>query len=157
VTEEVAYQPEAIEKHLSSPGLASHVLALCDALAVVEPFDETHIEAGVRDTATALGIKAGLLIHATRVAVTGRTSSPGLFELLALIGRASTLSRLNRLRRFLVARQSISAPVSWNSDLHRDSRALRRHLGKKCASLRPGVAPMCDRRDMFVSDCPLVR
>jgi glutamyl-tRNA synthetase len=104
VTEEVAYQPEAVEKHLSSPGLESHVSALFDALAVVEPFDETHIEAGVRDTANAVGIKAGLLIHATRVAVTGRTSSPGLFEVLALIGRARTLARLDRLRRFLVAR-----------------------------------------------------
>jgi hypothetical protein len=38
------------------------------------------------------------------VAVTGRTSSPGLFEVLALIGRASTLARLDRLQRFLVAR-----------------------------------------------------
>ena len=104
VTENVVYQPEAVEKHLSSPGLASHVSALHDALAVIEPFDEAHIEASVRDTASALGIKAGLLIHATRVAVTGRTSSPGLFEVLALVGRASTLARLDRLRRFLVAR-----------------------------------------------------
>ena len=103
VTEEVVYQPEAVEKHLSSPGLASYVSALCDALAVVEPFDETLIEASVRDTANALGIKAGLLIHATRVAVTGRTSSPGLFEVLALVGRARTLARLDRLQRFLVA------------------------------------------------------
>ena len=104
VTDEVVYQPEAVEKHLSSPGLASHVSALYDALAVVEPFDETHIEASVRDTANALGIKAGQLIHATRVAATGRTSSPGLFEVLALLGRAGTLARLDRLRRFLGAR-----------------------------------------------------
>jgi glutamyl-tRNA synthetase len=104
LTEEVVYQPEAIEKHLSSPGLAAHVSALSGALAVVEPFDEARIEASVRDVANTLGTKAGLLIHATRVAVTGRTSSPGLFEVLALLGRVRTLARLDRLHRFLVAR-----------------------------------------------------
>ena len=52
----------------------------------------------------ALGIKAGDLIHATRVAVTGRTTSPGIFEVLALLGRETTLARFDRLRQFLLAR-----------------------------------------------------
>jgi nondiscriminating glutamyl-tRNA synthetase len=104
LTDDVTYQPDAVEKHLSSPDLASHIAALFDALGDVEPFDEARIEACVRDTANTLGVKAGLLIHATRVAVTGRTSSPGLFEVLALLGRVRTLARLDRLRRFLVAR-----------------------------------------------------
>ena len=56
------------------------------------------------DTAAALGIKAGPLIHAARVAVTGRTNSPGLFEMLALLGRARRSSRLDRLEQFLLAR-----------------------------------------------------
>ena len=61
------------------------------------------MEASVRATATARGIKAGVLIHATRVAVMGRTSSPGLFELLALLGPGRTLARLDRLVSFLEA------------------------------------------------------
>ena len=47
------------------------------------------------------GIKAGDLIHATRVAVTGRTASPGLFELLPLLGRDRTVGRLEDLQAFL--------------------------------------------------------
>ena len=73
-------------------------------LAAAEPFNEATLEATLRNTATALGIKAGALIHATRVAVTGRTTSPGIFEVLALLGRETTLARLDRLQQFLLAR-----------------------------------------------------
>ena len=68
------------------------------------PFDEAQVEAAVRGTATARGIKAGALIHATRVAVTGRTMSPGLFELLAWLGPERTHARLTRLLEFLATR-----------------------------------------------------
>jgi glutamyl-tRNA synthetase len=70
----------------------------------VTPFDESHVEAAVRRTASELGIKAGTLIHATRVAVTGRASSPGLFEVLVLLGRERTVERLSRLQAFLSRR-----------------------------------------------------
>ena len=48
----------------------------------------------VRATAETRGIKAGVLIHATRVAVTGRAVSPGIFDVLELIGRERVLNRL---------------------------------------------------------------
>ena len=96
-----AYEPEAVGKHLSTPDLRAHVEALIDALGACTPFDESHIEAALRSTAERRGIKAGPLIHATRVAITGRTTSPGLFEVLALLGRDETLARLGRLQSFL--------------------------------------------------------
>jgi glutamyl/glutaminyl-tRNA synthetase len=60
----------------------------------------------LRAVASERNVKAGALIHATRVAVTGRTASPGLFEVLVLIGRERTLARLGRLNAFLASRQS---------------------------------------------------
>jgi glutamyl-tRNA synthetase len=39
-------------------------------------------------------VKAATLIHAVRVAVTGKTASPGLFEVLALVGRDRTRARI---------------------------------------------------------------
>ena len=45
-----------------------------------------------------------MLIHATRVAVTGRTASPGLFEVLVLLGRERTVTRLEQLVNFLATR-----------------------------------------------------
>jgi glutamyl-tRNA synthetase len=97
----VEYEAEAIEKHLGSAGLGSHVDALIATLRSTDPFDEPHVEAAVRGTAAERGIKAGMLIHATRVAVTGRTASPGLFEVLVLLGRDRTVVRLERLVNFL--------------------------------------------------------
>jgi nondiscriminating glutamyl-tRNA synthetase len=77
------------------PSMADHLAALRDAYATVDPFDETTTETALRSLAGERGIKAGPLIHATRVALTGRAQSPGLFEVMCLLGRGSTLSRLS--------------------------------------------------------------
>ena len=58
------------------------------------PFDPPTLEAALRALADERGIKAGVLIHATRVAVTGQAVSPGIFEVLALVGRDRALRRL---------------------------------------------------------------
>jgi glutamyl/glutaminyl-tRNA synthetase len=103
--EPAEYEPAA-EKHLSVPGLAGHVEALIAALRAVEPFTETAVEEALRAVAAAQNIKAGALIHATRIALTGRTASPGLFEVIVLLGRETTLARLARLNAVLASRQS---------------------------------------------------
>jgi glutamyl-tRNA synthetase len=100
------YEPAAVEKHLSVPGLADHLEALATALRTVEPFSESAAEAALRAVAAERNVKAGALIHATRAAITGRTTSPGLFEVLVLLGRETTLSRIARLTTFLATRPS---------------------------------------------------
>jgi glutamyl-tRNA synthetase len=60
----------------------------------VEPFDPAALESALRALADERGIKAGALIHATRVAVTGQAVSPGVFDVLALVGRERVLARL---------------------------------------------------------------
>ena len=97
----IAYDPAAVAKHLGAPGLAAHVTALGEALARVDPFEAAPIEAALRKVAGERGIKAAPLIHATRVAVTGQAVSPGLFEVVAVLGRERTLARLEALERFL--------------------------------------------------------
>jgi glutamyl-tRNA synthetase len=106
VLDAVAYEQDAIDKHLTGPDLPGHIVALVDALAQTQPFDEAQVEAAVRGTATGRGIKAGALIHATRVALTGRTTSPGLFEILAWLGPERTRARLNRLLEFLTTQST---------------------------------------------------
>jgi glutamyl-tRNA synthetase len=104
LVESIEYDSEAVAKHLSSPGLSDHVAALAAALRVLDVFDEAQVETAVRGTAAVRGIKAGALIHATRVAVTGRTTSPGIFEVLVLLGRTRSLARLEHLVVFLAGR-----------------------------------------------------
>jgi glutamyl/glutaminyl-tRNA synthetase len=60
----------------------------------VKPFEAGPLEAALRGLAEARGVKPAVLIHATRVAVTGKAVSPGLFEVLELLGRPRTVRRL---------------------------------------------------------------
>lgn len=103
VVDPAEYDADAVRKHLSAPGLAAHVSALHDAFAP-SVFDEASLEQALRRTAEARGVKAGALIHATRIAMTGRMVSPGLFEMLTLVGRERVLARLDRLVDFLESR-----------------------------------------------------
>ena len=86
--------PAAVEKHLSDPALGPHLRAWCDAVAGVQPFNAATLEAALRSLAAERGIKPGALIHATRVAVTGQAVSPGIFDVLELMGRERVVQRL---------------------------------------------------------------
>ncbi|MBI3494085.1 MAG: glutamate--tRNA ligase, partial [Acidobacteria bacterium] len=90
----IEYDGAAVEKHLRAEGMAAHLAALDQAFAALAVFDAATTEAALRSLADARGVKAASLIHAVRVAVTGKTVSPGLFEVLALLGRDNVHSRL---------------------------------------------------------------
>ena len=55
----------------------------------------------MRGLAETLGIKAPALMQATRLAVSGSSASPGLFEMLALLGRDAVVARLRRAAAYL--------------------------------------------------------
>jgi len=90
----VEYDEPAVRKHLGSADLRPHLAAWRDAVARVEPFEAAPLESALRAVAQSRAIKAGALIHATRVAVTGQAVSPGLFEVLELVGRDRVVERL---------------------------------------------------------------
>lgn len=92
-----AYDPAAWEKRLAGPERASELLAAYrESLVSVDPFDEKHLEQAMRDFVEAQGIKLGEIIHAVRVAVTGKAVGFGMFETLAILGRDRTLARVDR-------------------------------------------------------------
>jgi len=90
----IEYDEAAVAKHLRVAGMREHLAALDASIAAVGAFDAPTLEAAVRSTAEARGVKAATLIHATRVAVTGKAVSPGLFEVLELIGPERVQMRL---------------------------------------------------------------
>ena len=92
--DDVERDSAAVAKHLSAPDLGPHLSAWRAKLADTTPFDPPTIESALRALADERGIKAGMLIHATRVAVTGQAVSPGIFEVLALVGRERAIRRL---------------------------------------------------------------
>jgi glutamyl-tRNA synthetase len=95
------YDADAVTRHLAAPEMPEHITALRKMFADT-PFNESALEQALRQLAEERGVKAGTLIHATRIAMTGRMVSPGLFEMLVLLGRERVLSRLDALAEFLL-------------------------------------------------------
>jgi len=93
-TEVVEYDPAAVQKNLATSGMSEHLTVLDAAFGKLPAFDPASTEAALRAVAEARGVKAATLIHAVRVAITGKTVSPGLFEVLALVGRERTHARI---------------------------------------------------------------
>lgn len=92
--DDLEYDEAAVRKHLTPGGTDEHLRAVLAAFAVLGTFDPASIEEAVRSTADARGVKAGTLIHALRVCLTGKTVSPGLFEVASLLGRERVSRRV---------------------------------------------------------------
>jgi glutamyl-tRNA synthetase len=95
---EVKYEREAVEKHLGEPVVFERLGELKRRLEEIreEDFTKDQIESVIRGLAQEMGIKAKELIHPVRVAVTGKTVGPGLFELMEVLGREKVLKRIER-------------------------------------------------------------
>lgn len=95
--EQVDYDETAFEKYIRKPLEAVGLLRkVRERLATAEPFDGPTLELLVQDFVQAEGIKMNQIIHALRVAVTGKAVGFGLYESLAIQGRESCLARIDR-------------------------------------------------------------
>jgi glutamyl-tRNA synthetase len=65
------------------------------ALVALAKWDAASLEAAVREVADSGGVKLGKLAQPLRAALTGRTTSPGIFDVLALLGRDESLARIS--------------------------------------------------------------
>jgi glutamyl-tRNA synthetase len=95
------YDPEARKKYWRDAALADPLEVLAARLEAAEPFDLAETEKCLRSLAEEKNIKAGLLINASRVALTGQAVAPGLFEVMVTLGRERVATRLRRAAEFL--------------------------------------------------------
>jgi glutamyl-tRNA synthetase len=93
LTDEIVTEEVAARKHLK-PELAAPLQELRAAFDALDPFTTTTTEQALRSVAERHTLKPAALIHATRVAVTGRAASPGLFEVLEILGRPLVVQRM---------------------------------------------------------------
>lgn len=103
-TDEFEYDPEAMKKFWKDSALPGYLSELAGRLRTAEPFDLEAAEKCLRGLAEDKGIKAGLLINASRVALTGQAVAPGLFEVMALLGRDRVVARLEAAANYLASR-----------------------------------------------------
>ncbi len=90
------YDDKAFEKRVRKDGVADLLRKFKDQLAAAEKFDAAALEETLRTFVELEGIKMGGIIHAVRVAVTGKPTGPGMFDCLELLGRDRCLARIER-------------------------------------------------------------
>jgi len=94
--EEVDYDREAAAKEFT-PENRERLKQLREVFAGLSAFDAAALELSLKETAKRLGVKAGVLVHPTRLACTGRTAGPSLYHLLEVLGKERVLRRLDRV------------------------------------------------------------
>jgi glutamyl-tRNA synthetase len=91
----VQYEPQAVQKVLKKEGAPETLEKVMEILSdnALE-FYSYEIEKRLRGLVEEVGLKAKMVFQPIRVAITGRTVSPPLFETIELLGREATLERL---------------------------------------------------------------
>ncbi|MFH1428462.1 MAG: glutamate--tRNA ligase [Candidatus Margulisiibacteriota bacterium] len=92
----ISYDMEAVQTHLTSSSFGL-LKELEPRLSEVVSWDKPALEEVIRGLAKEKELKAADIIHPLRVAITGKSASPGIFETAELIGKEKVLYRLNNL------------------------------------------------------------
>ena len=94
--EKIEYDPAAVAKNWKNPVESAALLrAVKDTLTAAPKWEAEALEGSIRALAESLGITAGKLFQPLRVALTGLTVSPGIFEMLIQMGRELSLKRID--------------------------------------------------------------
>jgi glutamyl-tRNA synthetase len=91
--------PAAFERVIAADGGVEILESARDALSKADPFTEATVEAALRGVVEERGLKPGKVFQPVRVAISGTTASPGIFESVALLGRDEVLARIDRARK----------------------------------------------------------
>lgn len=95
--EDLVFDQRPFQQRLREATEAVGLLKLVrDQLATVEPFDSPTLDKLVHDFVETNGIKIGQIVHALRVAITGKSVGIGLFDAMAILGRTSCIRRIER-------------------------------------------------------------
>lgn len=94
-TQDIKIDPAAEAKYLKED-FSKQFKLFVERLEALDKYDIINIEAVFRDMVKELGIEAKVLIHPIRVALTGKTVGPGLFEVIYYLGLQRTKARLEK-------------------------------------------------------------
>lgn len=95
--DDYVFEEKAVAKWFGHPGVGDRLRAVRDKYTALEPFDRDSVEGVVRDVIAQFNLeKGGEVIHPVRVAISGRTTGPGLFETIVVLGRDRVVRRLDR-------------------------------------------------------------
>ncbi len=97
---EFDYDVQAVKKQFT-PENKDNLFRLKERFGKVDKFTKDAIENALNEIAEELGVKRGKLIHPVRLAVSGVTEGPGLFDILETIGKKETIERMDRAIKYV--------------------------------------------------------
>jgi glutamyl-tRNA synthetase len=98
LSDDYEFDPAGVEKHLRDERLETLLPLLRDDFFIMDDFFADDIEQVLRQRAEKEDVKAALFIHAVRMLVVGTPVSPGIFDVLELIGKDKTIERIDRFK-----------------------------------------------------------
>lgn len=100
-TDDYPFDPKGVSKRLQGDGIPALLEEVADAFAGLDAFTQETTHGVVERMAAEKQANMGVVIHPVRVAVSGLTEGPGLFEMLELIGRERVVARLRNVAAVL--------------------------------------------------------
>jgi glutamyl-tRNA synthetase len=94
--DQFTYDEKDFAKRIAPPEAKALLTKFRDKLTIVEPFEVEPLEAMLKAFVEEQGIKIGDIVHAVRVAISGKGVGPGLYDCLAILGREACLRRIDR-------------------------------------------------------------
>lgn len=97
------YDEKGVEKHFRRENSRQILTEISQTLAAVEPFDALQVKEALEALSKKLNLSLGKINLPARLAVTGRTMGPDLFEIIAFLGRERIQNRLERARALFMS------------------------------------------------------
>ncbi|MGB7063424.1 MAG: glutamate--tRNA ligase [Candidatus Zixiibacteriota bacterium] len=98
------YEEKAAKKHFNSAEAAGRLSAYVDRLSALDSYEKQEIEQALRGLADEMAIKPAALIHPVRLATSGTSTGPPLFDMLELLGREEVVKRIKKAIEFVLAK-----------------------------------------------------
>ncbi len=103
-TDEITYEEKAARK-IFKPVALEPLKLLADKLEALDKYTEENLENAFKEVMDETGLKLGKIAQPVRVALTGKTASPGIFEITAILGKERVIDRLQKAIRFIESKQ----------------------------------------------------
>jgi glutamyl-tRNA synthetase len=99
--DEFDYDEKGVKKYFEKDGVDNILKEAIEVLDKVDDFNLVETEKAYRDLIEKLDIKSGDLFHPTRLAISGKTFGPGLFDIMELLGKKKTIERIKKAIKYI--------------------------------------------------------
>jgi glutamyl-tRNA synthetase len=109
--ENVEFEEKGARKYLLNEG-SQDLLTTLEREIAAGDFEAAALEARLRELAEKRGAKFGDVVHPLRLALTGRSASPGIFDVLVALGRERSIARIQAAKEWIKQKKELSGSTA---------------------------------------------